>query len=47
MGLFEDDDEKDIFTQQDPAEEPKPVKKPRLTPDNPDYWIARRVVGSI
>lgn len=38
MGLFEDDDEKDIFTQQDPAEEPKPVKKPRLTPDNPDYW---------
>lgn len=32
------DDENDLFTSTDLPEQPKPVKKPKLTPDNPEYW---------
>lgn len=38
MSIYDDNEKNDFFEDSNIPEKPKPEKKPRLTPDNPQYW---------
>lgn len=38
MSLYDDNEKNDFFEDTDIPEQPKPVKKPRLSPEDPKYW---------
>lgn len=38
MGIYDESDKNDFFENSDIPERPKPVKKPKLRPQDPRYW---------